>query len=201
MICNWRRNFCNVSDISQRLCNCGLGQNFKRVFCACEPCLSWLALETAFSPAIFCDAIARNLKYPGLFVYLFYGFVTEWFLEIRYLPIRAVLGSSQSSQTITTPSAVPAQDSPHHTDQELKQDTSVTALTHCHIASVCPGSALPSWPHWQERFWSTAWLGTPQAENNRTKQRIPLLLWKWVVSHFAVMTNAQPMFRILLPFS
>lgn len=115
--------------------------------------------------------------------------------------IRAVLGSSQSSQTITTPSAVPAQDSPHHTDQELKQDTSVTALTHCHIVSVCPGSALPSWPHWQERFWSTAWLGTPQAENNRTKQRIPLLLWKWVVSHFAVMTNAQPMFRILLPFS
>lgn len=76
----------------------------------------------------FCDEIAQNLKYPGLFVYLFYGFVTGWFLEILYLLIRAVLGSSQSTQTITALTPVPAQQTPHPRDQELKQDTSVTVL-------------------------------------------------------------------------
>lgn len=55
-----------------------------------------------------CDAIATEPKISW-FVYLFYGFVTGWFLEILYLLIRAVLGSSQSSQTITTLTPVPAQ--------------------------------------------------------------------------------------------
>lgn len=75
-----------------------------------------------------CDAIATEPKISW-FVYLFYGFVTGWFLEILYLLIRAVLGSSQSSQTITTLTPVPAQQSPRPTEQELKQDTSVTVLT------------------------------------------------------------------------
>lgn len=37
----------------------------------------------------------------SFFVYLFYGFVTGWILEILYLHVRAVLGNSQSNQTIT----------------------------------------------------------------------------------------------------
>lgn len=101
-----------------------------------------------------------------------------------YLLIGAVLGSSQSSQTITTLTPVPARES--HTPQTRSSNRTHLSLCshHCHIVSVCPGNALPGWPRWQERFLSTAWLGTQQSVNSGTEPRT-LLFWKWVVTHFA----------------
>lgn len=94
-----------------------------------------------------CDAMATEPKIPH-FVYLFYNFVTGWILEILYLHIRAVLGRSQSNQTISTLIPPLAPQRSCLTDQGLKQDISVTGLVTSpallwlhvgHLGTVCRG--------------------------------------------------------------
>lgn len=89
-----------------------------------------------------CDAMATEPKIH-CFVYLFYGFVTGWILEILYLHIRAALGHSQNNQTITTLTPVPALQ--HRMDQKLKQDESVAALTYSSHHPSWLGSVVGTW--------------------------------------------------------
>jgi len=128
-----------------------------------------------------CDAMATEPEIP-CYVYLFYNFVTGWILEILYLHVRAVLGRSQSNQTITTLTPVLA---PLPRAWWTWGSNKTCLLKHsCTRHIVClgvgprqaPGSSLPGQSCWQERWLSTAWLGVPQAVNSGTERQIPFLL-------------------------
>lgn len=137
----------------------------------------WLERQPPLQPFLWCNRSEPKISW---FVCLFYGFVTGWFLEIQYLLIRSVLGSSQSSQTITTLTPEPAvEPTPLRPGALTGRCAHTTATSWVHVLGMASHSG-----HTGKRGFC-ALRGLAQTVNNGTKPRMPLLLWKCAVTHFA----------------
>lgn len=81
VICNWRRNFCNVSDISQRFCNCGLGQNFKSFFVHVSQLFHSLERKRKpfLQPLLWCNISEPKISwFVCLFILWFCNRIVPW---------------------------------------------------------------------------------------------------------------------------